>query len=108
MRKYPKTELTHQYELVAQWGAIIAEMPLEQWLSDLEHMDSVAPILDPTAYRDYLYSGKGDIIKDLLRGAIAFKAAVLRCRVAALKVDPSLPANGSDGSQAASPEAKTK
>jgi hypothetical protein len=75
-----RTELTLQYEMLAQWGALIAELPIEQWISDLEYMDTIGPIIDPTLYRAYIYSGKKEPLLEMLRGALAFKQGVLRAR----------------------------
>src|SRR5579875_3260893 len=58
------------WEFVMQQGAMLALMPIEQWLADFDRADSAGPILDPTLYREYLYSGKGELIRGVLRAAL--------------------------------------
>lgn len=67
-------------ELLLSQGAIIALMPLEQWLQDLERSDAIGPILDPTLYREYLWSGRERMSKEVLSAAIHFKAAILKAQ----------------------------
>lgn len=72
--------LTDQWEMVMQWGAMLALCPIEEWLNDLNHTHTIAPILDPTAYREYIYSGKGEIISSVLEGALVFKKAIIKAQ----------------------------
>ena len=65
------------YEFLCSQARLIAMLPLEQWQADLDHAEAVGPLLDPTIYRDYLESGKGEILKSILRPAIELKRAVL-------------------------------
>ena len=62
--------------LLAQ-GAIIALLPIEKWIEDLNRMDTIGPILDPTLYKKYLDSGREQPTKALLTAALRFKLAVL-------------------------------
>ena len=71
------------WTFVFQQGAMLAMMPIEDWLDAFDKADAIAPITDPTLYRDYLYSGRGEIIKDVLRAALIFKNAVLKAQVEA-------------------------
>lgn len=68
------------WTIVFQQGAMIALMPIELWLDAFEKADTIAPITDPTLYREYLYSGKGELIKDILRAALTFKQAILKAQ----------------------------
>jgi hypothetical protein len=68
------------WSFVFQQGAMLALMPIEEWLEAFDRADAIAPITDPTLYRDYIYSGKGEIIKDVLRGALVFKQAILKAQ----------------------------
>lgn len=68
------------WKIIFQQGALIAMFPIEEWLEGFSRVDTIAPILDPTAYRDYLYSGKGELIQDVLRAALAFKRAILEAQ----------------------------
>jgi hypothetical protein len=70
-------QLQDGWDLVMQFGAMIAQLPIEEWLQRLEGADSIAPILDPTLYREYLHSGKGELIKGVLRGAATFKRSIV-------------------------------
>jgi hypothetical protein len=63
--------------LLMQQGALIAMFPVEKWLEDLGRSETIAGIVDPTLYRDYPYSEKPEVIKDVLRAAIKFKAVIL-------------------------------
>jgi hypothetical protein len=48
-------------------GKMIALLPIEKWLEDLEHADVVGPFLDPTLYREYLRSGRDKMLKSVAR-----------------------------------------
>jgi hypothetical protein len=77
------------WNVVFRQGALLTLFPIEEWLDGLNRADTIAPILDPTAYRDYLYSGKGELIKDLLSAALTFKRAVLKAQEQ-IKATPAL------------------
>lgn len=49
----------------------------QRLLDGLEHSEAVAPILDPTLCRAYLYSGKPELIKRILRSAVHFQNETL-------------------------------
>lgn len=59
---------------------MISILPLEDWLEQLNYSETVAPFLDPTAFRDYMYSGKGDYIKSIIRAALPLKQAILQAQ----------------------------
>ena len=80
------TALHQSWDFVMQQGAMLALMPIEDWLADFDRAEMRGPFIDPTLYREYLYSGKGDIIKDVLRGALVFKQAILKAQVKSLQV----------------------
>lgn len=63
-------------QLLATWSRQIAMLPLEDWRQAFDRAETLGPILDPTLYRDYLHSGRGEIIKELLDAAIKLKAVV--------------------------------
>ena len=65
---------------VFQQGAMLALMPIEEWLEALSKAETLGPVLDPTLYRAYLYSGKGEIIKDVLEAALIFKRAIVKAQ----------------------------
>jgi hypothetical protein len=64
------------FEFLVQQCAMIALLPLEDWLKGLNFSESVAPVLDPTLYREYSYSEKAAFIKELITAAIPVKVAV--------------------------------
>ncbi len=68
------------FDVLMSQVRIIGMLPVERWLEELEHSESVAPILDPTLYRNYLYSGKGDVIKKILRAALELKRTLEECQ----------------------------
>jgi hypothetical protein len=78
-------DLQELWSFVMAQGALIASLPIEESLQALEHSESIAPILDPTLYRDYIYSGRGELIKDVMRAALTFKQAILAAEEKALK-----------------------
>lgn len=71
---------TDGWSFVFQQGAMLALMPIEDWLEAFDKAESIAPITDPTLYRDYLYDGKGEIIKNVLVAALNFKRAILKAQ----------------------------
>lgn len=72
--------LQEGWTFVMNQGASLVMLPIEEWLAGLERADAIAPILDPILYRAYLYSGKGEVIKDVLRAALVFKRAIVEAR----------------------------
>jgi hypothetical protein len=72
--------LTEGWDLLFNNARLIAMLPIEQWVEGLERAESAAPVLDPTLYRDYIYSGKGEIIISVMRAALTLKNAVLEAQ----------------------------
>lgn len=72
--------LREEWTIIFQQGAMLAMFPIEEWLEQLDRADTIVPILDPTLYRDYIYSGKGEIVKDVLRAALTFKRAIMKAQ----------------------------
>lgn len=73
-------ETQEGWAFVMQQGALLALMPIEDWLTAFERAETLGPILDPTLYRNYLYSSKGDVIKEVLAAAMVFKRAILKAQ----------------------------
>jgi hypothetical protein len=69
-------DLQDQWDMLCQEARLIAMMPIEKWLEDLDHAETVGPFIDPTLMRDYLYSGKGEVLKKVMRAALHLKKAV--------------------------------
>lgn len=67
---------TEQYERLLAMAFRIAEFPVDQWLMELDRADAIAPIVDPTLYRDYIYSNKSKILNKILRAALEMKRTV--------------------------------
>jgi hypothetical protein len=88
-RKAAVLSIQEGWDFIFQQGALLTLFPIEDWLDELNRADTIAPILDPSAYRDYLYSGKGELIKDLLCAALTFKRAVLKAQQQ-IKANPAL------------------
>lgn len=70
-------EMQEGLSLVMSQGAILAMLPIEQWLDSLLRAEAVGPFLDPTLYMTYIASGKGDLIKEIFGAALRFKTAIL-------------------------------
>jgi hypothetical protein len=68
------------WTFVFQQGAMLALMPIEEWLEAFDRAEAIAPITDPTLYRDFIYDSKGEIIKDILKGALVFKQAIIKAQ----------------------------
>lgn len=73
-------EFAEGMEFLCGQGAVLAMLPMERWLRELEHAEAVGAILDPTLYRKYLWSGREGMTKDILRAAIEFKHAIQRAQ----------------------------
>ena len=80
-----KQTMQQGFEILCLWSRSIAMLPLEDWWNALERAESVGPILDPTLYREYLYSEKAKIIKKLIEAAIPLKSVVLQAQPECLK-----------------------
>lgn len=68
------------WTILIQQAKVIALLPLEEWLSAFERAETLAPILDPTLYRDYIYDrdNRGELLKDLIRAALPLKREILK------------------------------
>lgn len=62
-----------QIDLLIQQARMFSMIALD----GLNGADTLALILDPTLYREYLYSGKGEPIKRILQAAIDFERETL-------------------------------
>lgn len=67
-------------EFVFQQGAMLALLPIEEMLDAFEHADAVGPIVDPTLYRKWIHSGRDGMMKEVLKAALEFKAAILQAQ----------------------------
>ena len=56
---------------------LISDLPVEQALSDLSFAESIGPIINPTLAKEYIYSRKGDELKDILNALIRVKTIAL-------------------------------
>jgi len=75
-----ETDWKDGVQMLITQGALIAMLPVERWLEELNRAETLAPILDPTLFRDYLYSGRDHMLKDVLNAAIQYKAAILKAQ----------------------------
>ena len=89
------------WTLLISQAKIIALLPLEEWLESFSRAETLAPILDPTLYRDYIYDPdqKGELIKDLIRAAVPLKRELLKLqkRFADARLDSARPERSEDG-----------
>ena len=72
--------LQAQWELLGNYARIIALMPLEKWLDDFNTAEIIGPLVDPTMFRNYLSSGKGEVIKSIIEAALPLKRAILQAQ----------------------------
>lgn len=72
--------LTEGWNFVFRQGALIALLPIEEWIAAFDRAEAIGPIVDPTLFRNYLQCGKGPIIKELLAAALTFKRAVQKAQ----------------------------
>ena len=75
--KTEQIDLMEGWNLLFTYAKVIAMLPIEEWQRALAHAESVAPIIDPTLFREYLYSKKPEIIKKVMDAALQLKIAVL-------------------------------
>lgn len=66
------------FEMLCMWARNIALLPLEEWQTAFDQCDAIAPLLDPTLYRESLYSVKVKAIRELIEVALPLKRAVLK------------------------------
>ena len=76
-KRLSRDEYTHLMSVLPLILGVLSDLPLEQALNDLLRAETVGPILDPTLYKEYIYSGKGDELKDMLNAVIRVKALTL-------------------------------
>lgn len=69
-------KLMQGYHQLLNLSRQIAKLPLGKWLEDIEHAEAIGPIVDPTLFREYLYSGKPELIKKIIRAALPLKKAI--------------------------------
>jgi hypothetical protein len=70
--------MTDGWSFVMQQGAMLALMPIEDWIEALDNANTLAPVLDPTLYLKSVYSDKPRLIREVLEGAMVFKRAILK------------------------------
>lgn len=58
----------------------IAMLPLEDWDAAFDKAEAVGAILDPTLYRNYLYSKQAPVIRKLIKAAMTLKAVVVEAQ----------------------------
>jgi hypothetical protein len=78
--------LTEGFEFVCQQARLIAMMPIEDWLRALDRAETLGPVVDPTLYREYIYSKKPEILKKVLLAALALKRVVLEAQPAIVDI----------------------
>jgi hypothetical protein len=69
-----------RFTLLSLWSRNIAMLPLEEMLESLNLAESLCPVLDPTLYREYVYSDKAQLVKKLLEAALPLKRVVLQAQ----------------------------
>lgn len=80
-------EMQQGWMFVMQQAAMLAFMPIEDWLEKFNIAESIGPIVEPSMYRDYIYSQNEEIIKEVLKAALVFKRAILSAQA---KIDTKL------------------
>jgi hypothetical protein len=75
-RKDRVDELKAGYELVLSYSKTIALFPIDKWLEEINHAECFGHILDPTLYREYIWSDKPKILKEILEAALVLKRTV--------------------------------
>ena len=70
--------LIEGYETMCLWSRNIAMLPLEDWRQALDRAETLGPIMDPTLYREYLYSDKAKALREILDACIKLKAVVMK------------------------------
>jgi hypothetical protein len=68
------------WDLLIQQAKMISLLPLEEWLAQFDRAEALAPLLDPTSYREYIFDPeqKGQRIQNLIRLAIPLKQEILK------------------------------
>lgn len=65
------------FEILCQWSAMIAKLPLEEWDQAFEKYEAIGFVTDPTQYRDYLYNDKAKFIRKLIQTALPLKQLIM-------------------------------
>lgn len=81
MKPATASELTREgFEILCLWSRNIAMLPLEDWKAAFVNANTTAPILDPTLYRDFIYSEKAQFLVKLIDAALPLKKLVLEAQ----------------------------
>ncbi len=65
------------FDILCNQAKIITMFPIEEWLETLEKGETIAPYIDPTLYRQYIYSRKPELLKKVLKAALELKRTML-------------------------------
>lgn len=65
-------------EMVALNSRTLAMLPLEEMLEALNRAETAGAIMDPTLYREYIYSDKAKALKELIEACLKVKAVVMK------------------------------
>jgi hypothetical protein len=68
------------FEILCLWARNIAMLPLEEWKEAFELADNSMHIVDPTLYREFLYSEKAQLIVKMIDAALPLKKLVLEAQ----------------------------
>lgn len=72
-----KETMTATLDLLAMWSRNIAMLPLEELAKAFDQAEAAAPVMDPTLFREYLYSPKAQMIRKLIAAAIPLKKIIV-------------------------------
>jgi hypothetical protein len=76
-----KLQITQEgFETLCLWARNIALLPLEEWDEALEKAESIGYIINPTLYREFIYSKKALFIRRLIKAAIPLKKLILEAQ----------------------------
>lgn len=64
------------YDMLINQAKVLASLPLEDWERAFEKFETIGPLIDPTLYREVIYSKKCKVIRMLIKAAIPLKHAV--------------------------------
>lgn len=73
--KSNQNELKEGYEKLIKQCRDMAQLPIDAWLADLNHAETMGAIVDPTLYRRYIYSDKPKVLIKLMNAALEVKRA---------------------------------
>lgn len=77
MRTGAMGDLHAGWDLLIGQARIIAMLPIEDWLEGIRKAEAIAPITDPTLFRAYSASGKGEILTKVFVAALALKREII-------------------------------